>query len=200
MWRETRGQCLLCRLGGQAYRVPRRGHKVQVSANSVQRKDQVADSARAGTGWSNANAFGIIGIPNRPTLSRPVNVRLLIVQACKQLTAAKQPGDDFHDVSILLSLIEQIRPSNEAPVQMREMLEICETEGDSHNGGGYFIIKTDGSGRTLVKYEGGGNVPRSARGSVAPGEIGSPIQGSSMPAFGGGHFPSVSSIASPSGF
>lgn len=135
------------------------------------------NQSNTGAGWSNANAFGIIGSPNRPTLSRPVNVRLLIVQACKQLSATKKNGDDFHELGALLRQIEQIRPVNEAPVQMRELLEICETEGDAHNGGGYFTIKNEGGGQapgrtstTLVKYEAGGNVPRSARGS-----IGSPV-------------------------
>ena len=148
-----------------------------------------------------------------------MNVRLLIVQACKQLTAAKKSGDGFHDLSAILRQIDQIRPPTEAPVQMAEMLEICETEGDAQNGGGFFTIKTEGGtgagqtqvpgagtgpglGRTLVRHEAAGNMPTAGRGSIAPGDIGSPIPGSSIPSFGGSsHFgSSTSGIASSSGF
>lgn len=175
-----------------------------------------------GSGWPNSNAFGIIGGgPGRPSLSRPVNVRLLIVQACKQLTAAKKSGDGFHDLGAILRQIDQIRPPTEAPVQMAEMLDICETEGDAQNGGGFFTIKTEGGtgsgqaqapgagtgsgsgvGRTLVRHDAAGNMPAAGRGSIAPGDIGSPIPGSSIPSFGGSsHFASsTSGIASSSGF
>lgn len=134
----------------------------------------------AGTGWTNSNAFGIIGSQGRPSLSRPVNVRLLIAQACKQLSASKKDGDGYHDVGTVLQQVEQVRPPSEAPVQMKELLDICETEGDSHNGGGNFIIKTEGGGRMLVKYEAaGGNTGSAGRGGIAPGEIGSPVAASS---------------------
>ncbi|KAI9830385.1 MAG: Stress response protein nst1 [Phylliscum demangeonii] len=160
-------------------------------------------------GWSSGNnAFGIIGSPiGRPSLSRPVNVRLMIVQACKELTASNQAGagqhpqhhshphlhrpeGDLHDVNVVLSHVEQIQPMIEAPVTMKELLEMCETEGDGQNGGGYFTLTTDpATGYTFVRHEAGGTVSRSARGSVAPpGDIGSPVPGSSMPmtSFGGG--------------
>ncbi len=129
-------------------------------------------------GWTTtSSAFGIIGAPSRPSLSRPVSVRLWIVQACKQLTATNKSQQGFHDVHTILRQIDQIRPVSEPPVQMPEMLEICETEGDMQNGGGYFTIKTEGPGKMLVRHEVGGNMPASTRGSIAPGEIGSPIPG-----------------------
>ncbi len=167
-----------------------------------------------GSSWSNTNAFGIIGGPSRPSLSRPVNVRLLIVQACKQLTAAKKSPDGYHELGTLLRQIDQIRPASEPAVQMAEMLEICETEGDAQNGGGFFSIKSEGPsmaapgligqgsstpglaqgvaqgmGRTFVRYEPGGNTAGlGARGgSIAPGEIGSPVPSASMPSFGAPH-------------
>ena len=133
----------------------------------------VADDATPAA-WANVNAYGIIGGANRPSLSRPVNVRLLICQACKQLPS----NDGFHEVNALLRQIDAIRPGNEAPVQLRELLEICETEGGALSGGGFFTIKQDAStGTTLVKHEREGSMPLSARGSLAPGEIGSPING-----------------------
>ncbi|KAI9810772.1 MAG: Stress response protein nst1 [Thelocarpon impressellum] len=158
----------------------------------------------AGGGWpnANANAFGFIGGPNRPMLSRPVNVRLLICQACKQLTASKKGGETFHEVNAVLRQVDQIRPASEPQVQMREMLDICETEGDAQNGGGFFSIKSEGpGGRTFVKHEVEGNTPLSARSSI-PGEIGSPISGV-MPTFAGSRSfqpGSGSGMVTPSGF
>ena len=127
-------------------------------------------------------------------------MRLLICEACKQLTTSRGNGDGFHDVSAVLRQVDQIRPASEAQVQMREMLDICETEGDSQNGGGFFTIKSEGPGRTLVKHEIEGSTPLSARGGMAPGEIGSPLSGS-MPAFSGTRpFQPASGIPAPSGF
>ena len=82
---------------------------------------------------------------------------------------------------------------------MKEMLDICDTEGDSINGGGFFVVKHDAVGRQLVKHEGMemGGMPMSMampprgtqRGSTASvGEIGSPLSSSTghpSTAFGG---------------
>ncbi|KAI9673145.1 MAG: Stress response protein nst1 [Caeruleum heppii] len=145
------------------------------------------------SGWSSNHGFGIIGGPNRSGLSRPVNVRLLICQACKQLSTSKPPGDSgFHEISNVLRHIDGIRPGSEPPVQMREFLDICDTEGDAQNGGGMFVLTNDerGEGRTFIKHEMSdhqrGFAPGSTRGSVDPGEIGSPISGQAMPASFGG--------------
>ncbi|KAI9844766.1 MAG: Stress response protein nst1 [Sclerophora amabilis] len=144
-------------------------------------------SQNPGAGWSNNNAFGVIGGPNRPTASRALTTRLLVCQACKQLTASNpNSGNGFHDINTVHRQVDQLRSQNEPPIQMREMLDICDTEGDSHNGGGFFTIRNDGPGRTLVRHElGGGNRATSGRGATAPGEIGSPMAGSSLPTFGG---------------
>ncbi len=153
-------------------------------------------------GWSNNNAFGVIGGPqHRSTPPRPVAIRLMICQACKQLTGSNKHGNGFHDVNVVLRQIDQIRPTNEAPVQMREILEICETEGDSQNGGGYFIIKNEGPNRMAVKHELNTNIPPGGRGGMPPGEIGSPLPGNTMPAFSGPRsFQPLGGIGSPSGF
>ena len=150
-------------------------------------------------GWSNANTFGVIGGASRAGASRPVTVRLMVCQACKQLTTSKKSGEMFHEVTAVLRQVEQIRPAGEAPVQMRELLDICETEGDAQNGGGFFFIQKDAQGRTFVKHE----VDESSSGSggranTAAGEIGSPVPGSSVPVFR--PFQPGSGVASPSGF
>ncbi|KAI9833441.1 MAG: Stress response protein nst1 [Thelocarpon superellum] len=151
-----------------------------------------------GAAWASTSSYGIIGGPHRPTLSRPVTVRLLICQACKQLAGLKKPGDVFHEVSTLLHQVDQIRPAGEGQVTPQELLDICETEGDAHNGGGYFTVKHDGPGKTYVKHEQDGNTPGSTRGSLAPGEIGSPLSGT-IPPFGGARpFQPASGVTSPS--
>ncbi|KAH0545186.1 hypothetical protein GP486_008466 [Trichoglossum hirsutum] len=151
-------------------------------------------------GWSNANSFGVIGGgAGRPGTSRPVHVRLMVCQACKQLTTSKKNGDEFHEISAVLRQIDQMRPTNEAPVQMKELLDICETEGDVQNGGGVFTIQKDAQGRTFVKHEVDEGMAGPARGNMAPGEIGSPIPNSSVPAAFRA-FQSGPGVASPSGF
>ncbi|KAH0542680.1 hypothetical protein FGG08_002913 [Glutinoglossum americanum] len=149
-------------------------------------------------GWSNTNSFGVIGGASRPGTSRPVTVRLMVCQACKQLTANKKNGDTFHEINAVLRQVDQMRPANEAPVQMRELLDICETEGDIQNGGGFFAIQKDAQGRTFVKYEVDEGISGPGRGNIAPGEIGSPVPGSSVPVFR--PFQPGPGVASPSGF
>jgi hypothetical protein len=150
-------------------------------------------------GWSNSNTFGVIGGTSRPGTSRPVTVRQMVCQACRQLTVNKKNGDTFHEVNTVLRQVEQIRPANEAPVQMRELLDICETEGDIQNGGGFFTIQKDAQGRTFVKHEVDEGIAGSGgRVNTAPGEIGSPVPGSSVPVFR--PFQPGSGVASPSGF
>jgi hypothetical protein len=149
-------------------------------------------------GWSNANSFGVIGGASRPGTSRPVHVRLMVCQACKQLTTSKKNGDTFHEINAVLRQVDQMRPANEAPVQMRELLDICETEGDVQNGGGFFSIQKDAQGRTFVKHEVDEGTSSSGKGNIAPGEIGSPIPSSSVPVFR--PFQPGPGVASPSGF
>ena len=67
---------------------------------------------------------------------------------------------------------------------MRELLEICETEGNSQNGGGAFTIQDEPQRGIFVKYTPDGG-PGNVRNTGGPGEIGSPIVGSAVP-FGAG--------------
>lgn len=138
------------------------------------------------SGWSNANAFGMPGTQTRGSISRPVSLRLMVCQACKQLSATDSNSNGFHELRDILNELNTVRPSNDVPAHVDEMMEIFETEGNSHNGGGYFLIKKEGPDRTLVKYEADGKIPPSGMASSAIGEIGSPLPGHSMPSFGGG--------------
>ncbi|KAI9929135.1 Stress response protein nst1 [Aspergillus wentii] len=146
--------------------------------------------AGSGTGWPN-NAFGSGG-HHRAHTSRPVTIRLLVIQACKQLNMSPSKGaSGYHDVNLVLRQIDQLRPATEPSISLKEMLDICDTEGNTQNGGGSFCIKDDESG-TFVRFEPDNNSAASGhRGSIVPGEIGSPIPSSSLPAFGGIGTPSV---------
>ncbi|PGH17797.1 hypothetical protein AJ79_00938 [Helicocarpus griseus UAMH5409] len=162
----------------------------------------------SGPGWS-SNAFGILG-GTRPHTSRPVTIRLLVAQACKQLNATSPTKDNtgFHNVNQVLRQVEQLSPPGEPQITLNEMLDICDTEGNPQNGGGSFAIKNEGNRGTFVKFEPDNNSLSSGpRGSIAPGDIGSPVPGSSMLALGGigtasgpRHFPAPSSMSPPAGF
>ncbi len=149
-------------------------------------------------GWPAANTFGMMGGQSRPSISRPVSLRLMVCQACRQLTANGGGSDGFQDVANILRHVDAMRLANEPPAQIAEVLEICETEGNAHNGGGYFVIKRDGPDRTLVKYEADSNIPQPERPGAGVGEIGSPLQGHMFPTMGGSRpFPSLGGVSSP---
>ncbi|CAL5872574.1 uncharacterized protein PFLUO_LOCUS6838 [Penicillium psychrofluorescens] len=147
-----------------------------------------------GSGWSH-NVFGASS-HQRPHTSRPVTIRLLVIQACKQLNnLSSQKGvAGYHDVGIVLRQVEQLRPSSEPSISLGEMLDICDTEGSPQNGGGSFSINENENGQ-YVKFEPDTNSAAPGhRPSIVPGDIGSPIPGHSNPAaFGGfgGPAPSV---------
>ncbi|KAF3030533.1 Stress response protein nst1 [Penicillium rubens] len=150
--------------------------------------------APAGTGWPPNNAFAAGG-HHRPHTSRPVTIRLLVIQACKHLNSMTSPqkgAGSFHDVNLVLGQVEQLRNSGEPSISLDEMLDICDTEGSPQNGGGSFSIKEGPSGKS-VRFEPDPNSAASGhRGSIVPGDIGSPVPSNSHPApFSGFGGPSV---------
>lgn len=156
-----------------------------------------------GGGWPN-RAFGAGG-NHRTHTSRPVAVRLLVIQAIKSLNSMSpsKAAPGFHQVSRLLQQVEQLKPPNEPSIQLNEMLDICDTEGNPQNGGGSFIVKEDDSHNRYVKFEPDSNSPMANhRVGLAPGDIGSPIPVSSIPTtFGGiGTGPSVRQFSPPTSF
>ncbi|KAI4196406.1 MAG: hypothetical protein LQ350_006592 [Teloschistes chrysophthalmus] len=145
-----------------------------------------------GSGWPSNNAFGIIGSSNRPNASRAVTIRLLVCQACNRLTANQPTShkNGFHPVESVLRQVELMKPANEGTISQQEMLDICDTEGNSQNGGGSFIVESHGGTERFVKFDSGRNASVSGlmrRG--VPGDIGSPLPGSSFAGFGGGSRP-----------
>jgi hypothetical protein len=96
----------------------------------------------------------------------------------------------------VLRQVELLKPGNEGPISFRELLDICDTEGNPQNGGGSFTIETHEPNGYYVKFEPGRNRSMSARG--AAGDIGSPI--TSFLAPGARIAPSPGGGLSPSGF
>ena len=132
--------------------------------------------------WStNPNLGNIAGATRH---SRPVTIRILICQACKVLsnnnTEGMPSGFGFHSVDAVMHQIEQLQPLPDSPPNVRELLDICETEGNAQNGGGTLTIQEERSRGVCVKWIPDG-IPRMSSGL---GEIGSPIVGSAMPAGG----------------
>lgn len=128
-------------------------------------------------------------------MTRAVTIRLLVIQACKHLnTLGPQLGTGaYHDVNIVLNQVQQLRSMAEPMISLDEMLDICDTEGNHQNGGGSFSTKEDGTGR-YVKFEPDTNSAAAGhRGSIVPGDIGSPVPGNSHPttSFGGFGVPSA---------
>ncbi|KAK2783776.1 Stress response protein nst1 [Emmonsiellopsis sp. PD_33] len=159
----------------------------------------------SGAGWP-SNAFGAIG-GSRLHTSRPVTIRLLVSQACKQLNATSptKGNSGFHNVNQVLQQVEKLSPPGEPAITLNEMLDICDTEGNSQNGGGSFAIKNEGARGTFVKFEPDNNsMPSGPRGSIAPGDIGSPVPGSSILALGGigtaGGSRQLGNLSPPTGF
>lgn len=166
--------------------------------------------------WTNnANAFNVNGFApmgpgqmHRPAgvgASRPLTIRLSICQACRQLSdASRGDGNGFHSVDALLRQIDLNRPLLDSPITIREIEEICETEGDSQNGGGELHIrKINAEGSLAVKWEADAATPDQGRGSSGLGEIGSPMPNKSSPVPGFGApgmrgFQSLGAVSSPS--
>ncbi|KAK6586100.1 hypothetical protein PZA11_001157 [Diplocarpon coronariae] len=129
-----------------------------------------------GSGWGSSvsSSFGAVGSaqPMRSSQSRPVAVRLMICRACKNLQSTAHDG--FFDIKLVKEQVDSLNPPGEQPVSERELLDICETEGNAVNGGGSFDIRKDGP-HHLIRYESDAMPPNRPLG--APGEIGSPIVG-----------------------
>ncbi|KAJ5338533.1 hypothetical protein N7452_005261 [Penicillium brevicompactum] len=144
--------------------------------------------ASAGSGgWPSNNAFAA-SASHRPHTSRPVMIRLLVIQACKHLDSTMSPrkSGSFHNVNLVLAQVDQLRSPKDSFISLEEMLDICDTEGNPQNGGGSFSIKQGPGGQSSdqsVRFE---PDPNSAvpghRGSIVPGDIGSPVPSNSHPA------------------
>ncbi|KAF2086711.1 hypothetical protein K490DRAFT_57620 [Saccharata proteae CBS 121410] len=133
-------------------------------------------------GWPTSMSNAFVG--HRASISRPGAVRLMVCQACKQLAGTTPSADGFYDLPAILRAIENFRSPSDAQVQQDEVIDICETEGDQHNGGGFLLRKDLPDGGTAVKFEPDSpSANKGMRGTIAAGlgEIGSPVPGHVAP-------------------
>ena len=123
-------------------------------------------------------------------LPKPVQLRLLVCDACRRLNQADPHpahghGPGYHTTETLLRTMAQLRgPSSpsEPSISLKELLDICDTEGNAQNGGGTFSLHGDPHTGYLVRH-----VPEPippGRG-MGLGDIGSPVAGPAVP-FGAG--------------
>jgi len=132
-------------------------------------------------------------------INRPLTIRLAVCDACRRLNDANHgQGDGFHAIDVLLRQIEVSRPMLDGPPTYREIEDICETEGDSQNGGGELHVRRNGfapeSGKFAVMWAPDASTPDhpsypggrlGGGGLQGLGEIGSPLPGKAMPVGGG---------------
>ncbi|RFU74017.1 stress response nst1 [Trichoderma arundinaceum] len=109
---------------------------------------------------------------------RHVAVRVLLSQACKDLTnTVSADKEGFIDLASIKSHVDMM--SGDPSISEQDLLNLCDTVGSSSNGGGSFDVKRDILGLKRVRW-----VPDTDEGLNphfravgAPGEIGSPLVG-----------------------
>ena len=131
--------------------------------------------------WSQAPPPGIIG--RNPSIversaPRSVTLRKALCSVCVELGAGGSSSyDGFIPLGeIMVHMRRGLYTGNE-----KEVLDICDTEGNSSNGGGSFIVQNPSSptGTPLIRYvpdDDASGAPY--RPMKHPGDIGSPIVGS----------------------
>lgn len=129
--------------------------------------------------WPHNGGFGGLG-HRQSGPNRPLTIRLALCQACKQLSQREHSADDFHPVESILRQMDLSRAPVDSPVTLKEIEDICETEGDSQNGGGLLHVRPDGNSFS-VRYEPDAGTPGTGRAPGALGEIGSPMPSHSVP-------------------
>ncbi|KAI1383091.1 salt tolerance down-regulator-domain-containing protein [Hypoxylon trugodes] len=117
----------------------------------------------------------------RPAQPRSIAIRRMLISACKELEA--HAADGYIELPAIKGHIDNLNLQGQEPVSEKELLDMCDTEGNLHNGGGSFSIQRVEGGKVLIRYE---PDPPSASTSFnrnvgAPGEIGSPIVGAGSP-------------------
>ena len=129
------------------------------------------------------NGFGSVGNSGHQNSStqRAVTVRTLIANSCQKLTARSPMGqmNGWHPVESVLRDVNISKSQQVGLVEQPELLALCETVGNTQNGGGNFEVHNEPSMGVLIHFT-PGRTPSMGMG----GEIGSPIGGPSGGMFG----------------
>lgn len=118
-----------------------------------------------GMPWGHAMpsaTFGPPGAVERPIEPRSVAVRKMLRRACEELASAESRNTEGsteggNDTYIPLEMIKvQVENLNHGyAVDEKELLDICETEGNEVNGGGSFDVVNDGQGGRSIRFVSG---------------------------------------------
>jgi hypothetical protein len=131
--------------------------------------------------WSN-NQFGPPPAPMRGAQPRSVALRQLLIRSCIELEPYAADQNGFIDLSAISGHVRSLEPPVVQPASDAEIREMCDTEGNPHNGGGSFITMEDDNGKTRVRFEADAGVnPYTRRDIGAPGQMRSPIVGAGGP-------------------
>ncbi|CEJ82288.1 Putative Stress response protein NST1 [[Torrubiella] hemipterigena] len=108
---------------------------------------------------------------------RHVALRLMLAQGCKDIVhAGKSDGNGYISLGLVKSLIDA--QSGDPNITEQDLLDLCDTEGNSSNGGGTFDVRRGGDANRLIRWVPDiGDSPPQHRAVGAPGEIGSPLTG-----------------------
>ncbi|KAK4146572.1 salt tolerance down-regulator-domain-containing protein [Dichotomopilus funicola] len=134
-----------------------------------------------------ASTFGAPGVVDRPIEPRSVAVRKMLRRACEDLSNANANAntdssnnppnstDSFIPLDRIKTQVEML--NHGLPVDVKELLDICETEGNEVNGGGSFDVRdepqTDGKS---IRFVPGNERPMAQPAQLAVGyHPGSPI-------------------------
>ncbi|KAI0160942.1 hypothetical protein GGR52DRAFT_562280 [Hypoxylon sp. FL1284] len=135
--------------------------------------------------WPPSNAFGPPPSMMRASVPRPIAIRRLLVRACKDLSVVAGGSDfgGYMDISSIKSRLDILGFPMHEPASERELMDMCETEGNDQNGGGTFDIRHDENGKISIKFQPDAGLKQGSlnRNLGAPGEIGSPVVDSSSP-------------------
>lgn len=154
-----------------------------------------------GSGWSNITLGSASHNRGRTPQVSPVEVRMYAIQACQNLNKG---NGNFHDSEQVAYRVNQLRPLWEPIISVEEILDICDTEGNSKNGGGTFTVRASGKTKHIKFNPGPDNTSPIShrRGSSTIGEIGNPALGPNHPVTDAprtfdriGHSPSTTSTS-----
>lgn len=121
-----------------------------------------------------------IGRPG-PTRQPASVVRQKLCNVCRDLAMQDPATDGFIPLSSVHEVIKdqiEFNPLGNGPLTDNDILALCETEGTMINGGGNFDVHEDDNSKSIRWNP--EKTPLSMGGFGAPGQIGSPIMGSSF--------------------
>ncbi|KAK4205154.1 salt tolerance down-regulator-domain-containing protein [Triangularia verruculosa] len=102
-------------------------------------------------------SFGIPGVLERPQEHRHLTIRKMLRRACEDLgdheTQITEGRTGFIPLEDIKAQVDRLTQSqNGPPVNLDDLLMICETEGNEVNGGGIFELREDGGNKRSIQY------------------------------------------------